>query len=436
MSTFDAVSEFTAGTSTSDLSAASTGFISAIAIITIHILGLWHSNWTMSVAWILVVLGYCGIVFGVSFAAMLINWSCTCIKLDSGSSRTRPQWKEGMVVSVKNTDSLDTTGSNFVSSLSQHQNLEAVWIKSASNYDKSLATVFTIALVVSFIAHYLGLRAIIWWVSIGELCVCITAAFARSVSNEIQPRFEEVKGVKIDKRCISTGVIRSQTSRLVTEEDTERSPVLDARAYSLRALNFAPTVGERLAYLTAKLCLEDSNASEIILDLTGMNLHVLQAGQPEGIRGILTSFSGGIIVTEGLAFPNAQVCIAFRAQCSDLVAPTSLLARAIMRQPEWKLKRNFAKDIPLGNVYIFAMQSMLDWWTVSEDRNDMSDLQRNLHWPFFLVNLAFFIQLIRRGRKDTEILKTLEEAHGTSGEAEGKVAADVLRFIGRLPHIG
>ena len=170
------------------------------------------------------------------------------------------------------------------------------------------------------------------------------------LSNEVQPRFEEVKGVNIDKRCMSTGVIRTQTSRLAREEDIERSPVLDARAYSSRALNFAPTAGERLAYLTAKICLEDSNASEIVLDLTGMNLHVLRTGQPDGIRKNLTSFSGGILVTEGLAFPNAQVCIAFRAQCFDLAAPTPLLARAIMRQPEWKLKQNFAKGMPLGNV--------------------------------------------------------------------------------------
>ena len=79
---------------------------------------------------------------------------------------------------------------------------------------------------------------------------------------------------------------------------------------------------------------------------------------------------------------------------------------------------------------------MLDWWTLSEDRNDLGDLQKNLHWAFFLVNVAFFIQLIRWGQKDMEILKTLEEAHGSSGKAEDKAAADILGFIGTLPRSG
>jgi hypothetical protein len=64
-----------------------------------------------------------------------------------------------------------------------------------------------------------------------------------------------------------------------------------------------------------------------------------------------------------------------------------------MRQLEWRLLEVAAKGIPLGRFYLFAMQSTLDWWTLSQELNDMGDLQRNVHWPRFLLMLPFSIGL-------------------------------------------
>lgn len=428
MSTFDAVSEFTTGTTASRISGTVIGAISFLAILMLQILALWQNDWILSVGWLLVITGYVGIVFGVMFAAIVIHSSCICINLLAGNSKSENGlWKEGMVVSVKNTDSMDTTGSNFVSNNTKHQTLEAVWIKLSTRKERLKATLITASLVFAFIGHYLGLRAVKWWASVGELCVCIAAAFARSISNEQQRRFKEVKGVKIDKRCTSTGVIRTQTARLVTDES--KSVVLDARAYSPRLLYNPPTTGERVAYQTAKLCFQESKVAEFILKLTGMKVACMQQGQRENSRAILTIFTGGVLVSEGLAFPNAQLCLAFSSNLTDLAAPTALLARAIMRQPEWRLNPNFGKGIPLGNVYVFGVQNMMDWWTLSEDRNDMGDLQRNLHWPMFLVNVGFFLGLLGVGKGDEEFLGEIERVHGGSGGSERKVAEDVVQWL-------
>ncbi|KAF8850261.1 hypothetical protein BDZ45DRAFT_679899 [Acephala macrosclerotiorum] len=430
MTTFDAVSEFTTCAPTRIFHGAIIGIIACMGIVMVHLLALWSNDWVMSIGWILVMVGYVGIVFGVMFASLLISYSCISVKLNTSSQTPSRHWKDGMAVSVKNVDSMDTTGSAFVSSPEPHQNLEAIYIKPSTRQDRGLATLITISVVLAFIAHYLGLRAIKWWASIGELGICIAAAFARSLSNDIQPRFAEVEGVKIDKRCSSTGVIRTQSAHLI-DENTEPTHKIDGRSYSLKVLDHVPTVGERVAYQIAKLCLNDEELCALLRKLTGIQLTIFQSPSAlsASTRSVLASFTGGILVSEGLAGPAPQLVISFQAKISDLGAPSSLLGRSIMRQPEWRLQAGAGKGIPLGNVYVFAMQSMLDWWTLSEDRNDMVDLQKNLHWPMLLVNCAFFLKCLEIGKGDEELAKGLEKVHEEVGEGDLKVARDVVEFL-------
>jgi hypothetical protein len=432
MATFDAVSEFTACAPSPRVSSAVIGVVSSIGIITVYVLALMQNGWVMSIAWILMIVGYVGIVFGVMTAALLMKSSCISIKLDAGPSRnSSPKWKDGMVVSVKNVDSMDTTGSAFVSSQSPHQNLEAVYIRPSTRNDRSLTSFVTISLVLSFLAHYLGLRGVKWWASIGELGICILAAFARSISNDLQPRFSEVQGVKIDKRCSSTGVIRMQTARLI-DRSIPPTNSIDARSYALCILDNAPTAGERVAYQTAKLIQHDPSICDLFKTLIGMHLAILRSPSAESTstRSILVSFTGGVLVTEGIASPASRLLLSFESNTSDLAAPSSLFGRAIMRQPEWRLQDGAGKGIPLGNVYLFAVQNMLDWWTLSEDRNDMGDLQRNLHWPMFLINVAFFVGCLSVGEGgDKELLDELDNAHSEVGDGEVRVAKDVVRFL-------
>lgn len=426
MTTFNAVSEFTNSAPVSSFSAATLGTLSCSGIVTVHLLALWHNNWVMSIGWILVMLGYIGIVFSVMSASLLIHSSCISIQMDtSSSSNSSKQWKHGMVISAKNSDSMDTTGSTFVTCPSPHRILEAVYIKPSISLNRCLASFVTFSLILAFVAHYLGLRAITWWASIGELGICILAAFARSVSNDMQPRFSPEKGVKIDKQCCSTGVIHTQTAHVIDNSIPQKHK-LDARSYSLRTLlNNVPTVGERVAYQTARLCQNDPRICALLTEITDMHLHLTR--KAPDTYSLLLSFSGGILVTEGLASPATSMLLSFQSTLSSLAAPTSLLGRAIMRQPQWRLQAGVAKGIPLGNVYVFAMQSVLDWWTLSEDRNDMDGLQRNFQWPLFLVNVTFFLRCFEL--EDGRLMQGLEEAHEAVGNEDLKVAGEVVEFL-------
>ena len=422
MYTLDAVSEFLTRTPTSKSWPLLISILSLTTILAIYILALRHLHWQFSVAWLLLVLGYIGIVIGVSFAAMIISTSCTLLRLEN---RSNANWTHGVVNSVKNTDSMDTTGSAFLSSGFGRQILEVVWLRPLTRERALLASTVACGIVVFFLCHYIGLRSSIWWVALGELGVCLLAAFARSLVKGQQARFEVQEDIKLDKRCCSTGVISTQKGHKVEQR---QSGNIDARAYSALSFKEIATDGESIAWEAAKLCFEDAALVTKIKDLTGMLLHAVPV-QDKNNCDVLVAFDGGLLVSEGLAFPNCQVMLSFHSSISALGIPTALLARGIMRQPEWVLDKPGFGPVPLGQVYVLAIDGMINWWTVSEDRNDMSDLQKNLQWCFMLINISFFLSLLELSRNKKFPLEAIEKVHCASSQGNKKVAQEVFEFL-------
>ncbi|KAH6710772.1 hypothetical protein BKA61DRAFT_612385 [Leptodontidium sp. MPI-SDFR-AT-0119] len=422
MYTLDAVSEFLTRTPTPKSWSLLISILSLTTILAIYILALRHLHWQFSVAWLLLVLGYIGIVIGVSFAAMIISTSCTLLRLEN---RSNAKWTHGVVNSVKNTDSMETTGSAFLSSEFGPQILEVVWLRPLTRERALLASTVACGIVVFFLCHYIGLRSLIWWVALGELGVCLLAAFARSLVKGQQARFEVEEGVKLDKRCCSTGVISMQKGHKVGERKWGN---IDARAYSALSFKEITTDGESIAWEAAKLCFEDAALVTKIQELTGMLLHAVPM-QDKNNCDVLVAFDGGLLVSEGLAFPNCQVMLSFHSSISALGTPTALLARGIMRQPEWVLDKPGFGPMPLGQVYVLAIDGMIDWWTMSEDRNDMSDLQKNLQWCFVLINISFFLSLLELSRNEEFPLEAIEKVHCASSQDNKKVAQEVFEFL-------
>jgi hypothetical protein len=426
--TLEAVSEFVTSSPIFGAWATFLGVTSLSLILSLQAVALWQIEWHFSAGWILMFAGYVGIVVGVTAGALLIRSSCICVLLESRSAISKAGWVDGIVVSVKNTDSMDTTGSSFMSSRKRTQVFEAVWKKDLTPRHSSTATVVVMLLVVSFVCHYLGLRSVSWWVSVGELSICLTSAFARSITKDSQEQFSVVDGIHIDKRCASTGIIHMQKAVRVDELPPNLRG-LDFRAYSECESRLGAQSGEHVAWHAAKFCIEDRRVSSKILELTGM-LVAISEGQEPGNRSVLASFLGGVLVSEGLAFPSSRLGIAFRTSASDLATPTPFLARAIMRQPQWMVVNSeFGGGvIPIGNVYIFSINSMMDWWTVSEDRNDMGDIQRNLHWPFLLINIAFYVSLLTLPERDAELVDGIEQVQRATTH-EKETAEAVVEFF-------
>jgi hypothetical protein len=427
--TLEAVSEFTTSTPVSHTVGYLLGVMSLLSIFALQSVALYQNHWRFALGWILMFAGYIGIVSGVLAGALLIHSSCTCITLESRSAKSNAGWTDGLVISVKNTDSLDTSGSDFMCSPRRAQTFEAVWRKELTSQRSLMASAVVGFLVLSFICHYLGIRSSQWWLGVGELVICLIAAFARSITRDNQEKFTNVEGIKIDKRCSSTGIIHMQKAEKIDHSHWNACS-LDIRAYSEHPGNQKPMAAEQIAWHVAKLCLEDDRISARILQLTGMLLAITTQGQEAGKRGIFVSFLGGVLVKEGLAFPNARLGIGFCSPVADLAAPTSLLARAVMRQPQWMVNNHELGDIiiPIGNVHIFAISSMMTWWTISEDRNDMGDLQSNLHWPFLLINTAFYISLLTMPEKDLELVNIIEKSQKISGH-ERQIGDAVMEFF-------
>ncbi|KAH0563337.1 hypothetical protein GP486_002099 [Trichoglossum hirsutum] len=424
----EAVSEFATSSPVAGVLATFLGIASFSSVLCLQIIALWQKKWHFSAGWILMFVGYAGIVVSVSAGVVLIRSSCICVELKNRSANNA-EWVDGVVISVKNTDSMDTAGSSFMTSPKRAQIFEAVWKKDLTARQSFLATTIVMLLVASFVSHYLGLRSSRWWISVGELFICLISAFARSITKDRQERFTVVPGLKIDKRCTSTGVIRMQKSEKMNPSPrTTRG--LDFRSYARLSNDLSPVSAEQIAWHAATLCVEDGRVLSKVMELTGMLVTVSKQGQEAGDRAVLVSFFGGILVDEGLLFPGARMAVAFSSPIGELAAPTPLLARAIMRQPQWMVENPEMGGgaVPLGNVYIFSVNSMMDWWTVSEDRNDLGDLQRNLQWPFVLVNLAFFIALLTLPETDPELVAAVAAAQKVTGN-EKEVAEDVVAFL-------
>ena len=428
--TFGAVSEFSTSTPSSFYSVTAIGVLSTCAILVVHCLALWSQDWQPSVALILAFGGYVGIVLSVTATVLLIHSSCTCIMMKHRTKANQAAgWMDGLVMANKNTDSLDTTGSEFLQSPKGSLSFEAVWMNDLTTRNAVISSSVAVLLTACFICHYVGLRSVRWWVSVGELGVCILAAFARTVTKDKQERFSVVPGIRIDKRCSSTGKITMQTA-----EKTEISMLrMDVRAYSTERLNKrVPTSAEHIAWHAARLCMVDKKIVNGVMSLTGMLLAITTDSRTsDGTVAVLASFNGGILVSEGLASPNTRLLISFRASPQSLCAPTPLLARAIMRQPQWALMNpTFSLSVPVGNVHIPSLSSMMNWWTVSEDRNDMGDLQTNLQWALLLVNLAFFVKLLKEG--GPEVVREVEMGHKGAGRDSLSIAERVVDYLGGL----
>jgi hypothetical protein len=96
-----------------------------------------------------------------------------------------------------------------------------------------------------------------------------------------------------------------------------------------------------------------------------------------------------------------------------------------MRQPQWvQMNTTSPFSMPVGSVHIPTLGSMMNWWTVSEDRNDMGNLQRNLQWAFLLVNLAFFVKLLKDG--GPEVIRQVEAGQEGAGDDSQTIAAKVV----------
>ena len=432
--TFDAISEYCTANMTSRKFSILIGIMSMLTIVALYVIELHFSlGWKLSTGWLLTTLGYLGIVTFVTLAALHIQRACHSIPLRPKNAHLSQQWRDGLVIA---TQSDSKQGADFLTAVDDdRQSFEAIWLSPLTRLACIKADAIGVSLTLSFLCHYLGLRSSSWWLGICELAICISAAFARSLTKSMPTKFGQdpnnTAHSKLEWRCYSTGLIKVQNVSEVDGKSPSHPRRLDLRIYSTDNSVSSPAVAETIAWHTASLALKDQAVLSWILEKTGMRLWSSPEGQQGGCRAMVVSFNGGLLASEGLVSNDAIMCVAFSCQTANLIAPTAWLARAIMRQPRWMVDRGALCSITdtIGKVHIPALSSIMSWWTVSELRNGPSDNQENLQWAFLLLNSAFFALLQSASSLDQDLVTSFAGLHkGTNPNSESAAQAFFKRI--------
>jgi len=104
--------------------------------------------------------------------------------------------------------------------------------------------------------------------------------------------------------------------------------------------------------------------------------------------------------------------------------------RAFASVISWSVAHITKKTLPyLGGAYTTTFDSLITWWTIAEDRNDMGDQHKNLHGSLLLTNIAFFLSVLRDYADDGELIAEIDKAHKSASKEDEKFAKVFVDFF-------
>ena len=403
------------------------GILALIVIVGIFIAELERLGWRPTIAWLLAVVGYLGIVISTVLAGSILSSSYSVVRLPTPQ---QDGWAAGMVQAT-----IGKAGAPLlVKSGSNDFNPEAIYFKEPTPATLLGASTVAGLLTAAFLCHYLGLRSLDWWVSISELMVCLVSAILRSTTWKGPARFLP-SDQRVDWRCSSTGILNVTSVSL--ENTYPRLPVevqrLDARVHATGHNSQAPTAAERIAWLVANECKSNGAVKALLLKCVNLRLLLeISSPEPQLLLNVIISFNGGVLVKEGLAFPGACMLLGLPAlPAAAISSPAAILARGVLRQPTWFVVTTLTgmRGV-LGEVHVPAVDSLVSWWTVSENENDNNALQTNLQWGMIVASIAFFVALLEKEAEVpgvvTKVRTVLEQDMSGS---ERRLAMGVAKYL-------
>lgn len=428
--TLDSTSEFTGIPETWFDKVLKPLVISILALVTIFgvfMAELERLGGRPTVAWLLAVVGYFGIVISTVLAGSILSSSYSVVRL-------RTPQQEGWTAGIVQTTDANAGAPLLVKTGSNDLNPETIFFREPTRATLLSASIVAGLLTVSFLCHYLGLRSLEWWVCISELMVCLVSAILRSTTWKGPARFSP-SDQRVEWHCSSTGILNVTSTYL--EHTYPHLPAeaqrLDARAHATGHGAQAPSTAERIAWLVANECKSNDAVKALLLKYVNLRL-LLKTASPESqlLLDVIVSYNGGIAVKEGLAFPGTCMLLGVPAlPAAAIASPALIFARGILRQPSWFVVTRLTglTDV-LGGVHVPAVDPPASRWTVSENQNDSDAIQNNLQRATILASTAFSIALLE---KETEVPDVVREVRTTleqdlSGN-ERKVAMQVAKYL-------
>ena len=379
--------------------------ISIILMLAVHILSLLSNGWLVTLGWVFMVVGYLGLLISVGLYAEAIRRRVKTTNVQLGPHTPVPN----SYCALQN-GNLDQEGqSGYALPVRKLGGMDVVKmsnLRHPSFLSRLLGTFTGASLLVSFLLHYLGLRSVQWWVSIGELVICFFMIALRTAV-VLNPVDFQRTDASFDCDLRSIGVIRPNARKRanITEQLSHSYTWFsDVRLFvGIRRMG-VKTEGDIVAALVASKLI---NMSPIlrrrVFGLIGLS--ECQIKKTGNSRFVIIHCGGtGLLTKEGFLRPLKPLVWATEFTLDQMKTESLIgfVIHGMNRNEDLELLSQF-KDFTNEAVFIPAANSVVDWWLRSEGSNDWEFNARNLQWSGALALALLLCKLATDEGLDKEV---------------------------------
>jgi len=352
---------------------------SVAAMVAVHIASLQDAGWEILLPWVFVVGGYVGLLFTIFVYGEAvrgrIRTSTVRLSADRGNY--------SIALQTGNLDKEGTVGHLLpLAEAGRHDFVKVNCLLPLTLRTELLGTLGGILFLISFLFHYLGLRSVQWWVSVGELGICLIMVTVRTLASRHPFTFVESKSV-YDTDLRSVGVISPSArkrARLQDAGDKARLTRYVRAHFGIRQMG-PITQGDTAAALLAS-SLKQWNPEKLTRIFTLVGLHDCRATHLKDDKYMLIHAGGtGLLTKEGYLRPS-DIQVWAQEITLDQLRSQSLIGwstNGLMRNEEFEILSEF-RGIVTQQIFIPAVDGVLDWWLRSEGMNSWIANCDNLQW--------------------------------------------------------
>jgi hypothetical protein len=406
---------------------------SVAAIVAVQIASLADGNWDFHLPWLLVVVGYTGLLVTIFLYAEAIKGrirtSTVVFSAGRGTNYCALQYAE-----------LDKDGGpGYVLPVTRSGGEDVVKISCLLRTNlrtEMLGTLAGIMFSISFLIHYLGLRSVQWWVSVCELSICFIMVIIRTVASRTPLKFTEAESA-YDTDLRSVGVIRPSAriqAHIRDAESTHHSVHVVRAHFGIR--NMGPqTQGDLAAALLANH-LKQWHPEKLQKVFDAIGLIQCQANCLTADKHVVMHAGGtGILTKEGYLRP-AKLQVWAQELTVDQVRSQSLIGWSInglMRNEDLEIIPAF-RNCVTQQVFVPASDSVVDWWLRSESSNSWIANCGHLQWGGVIGLALLFCALDVSESPEIEkaLSYRLQDADRNPGLVARAVADELHKALSKL----
>jgi len=408
---------------------------SIAAMAAVHIASLEEAGWQVLLPWVFVVGGYIGLLLTIFVygEAVKNRIRTTTVRLSAGLGKNHIGLQTG---------SLDKEGTlGHVLPLNEaggHDFVKVSCLLPLKLRTELLGTLGGVLFLISFLFHYLGLRSVQWWVSVCELAICLIMVMVRTLASRSPFKFIESEDV-YDTDLRSIGVIRPSARKQGHLRDAKHSsnPRLTRyiRAhFGVREMG-PQTQGDTTAALLAS-SLKSWSPEKLsrIFEVVGLN-ECRAIHMRDETYAILHAGGTGLLTKEGYLRP-ADVQIWAQEFTLEQMRSNCLIGwtiNGLMRNEEFELLSEF-RGIVTQQVFVPAVDGMIDWWLRSEGSNTWIQNCDHLQWggALSLALLLCALDLSACPALEEVLDERLQNALRNPGLVSRAVAQELEAYLRRI----